>query len=217
MPNPNNLNNSTVLIKKPRVNLKGKKFGKLTVISQARALNLKEAVKWNCRCDCGNLVKVKTASLNNGNTRSCGCLKINNLCGVDNYQARRTIAKHRVWLPSKDPWYVRAVRIRGAATKDMTPVGFKDPIELALYLKSIAPKKCPVFNKPLIKGDRHPVPFSPSIDRIIPEKGYVRGNIRIISYMANKMKQDATPKQLEQFAHWVLDKGKSSKKINANI
>lgn len=202
---------------KSRLDLRGKRFGKLTVISRVREADSKGVIKWNCRCDCGNQVKVKTASLNNGNTKSCGCLKINNLRGADNYQARRTIAEHGIWLPSKDPWYVRAVRITGTATKDKTPVGFKNPIELALYLKSIAPKKCPVFNKPLVKGERHPIPFSPSIDRIIPEKGYVRGNLRIISYMANKMKQDATPKQLEQFAHWVLDKKKSVKKAITRI
>jgi hypothetical protein len=31
------------------------------------------------------------------------------------------------------------------------------------------------------------------------------------------MKQDATPKQLEQFAHWVLDKEKFVKKATAKI
>jgi hypothetical protein len=33
---------------------------------------------------------------------------------------------------------------------------------------------------------------SPSIDRLVPEDGYVRGNVRIISQKANRLKQDAT-------------------------
>ena len=35
---------------------------------------------------------------------------------------------------------------------------------------------------------------SPSIDRVEPTKGYVKGNVRIISFKANRMKQDASPK-----------------------
>ena len=29
---------------------------------------------WECICDCGNITKVVSAGLRNGNTRSCGCL-----------------------------------------------------------------------------------------------------------------------------------------------
>lgn len=38
---------------------------------------------------------------------------------------------------------------------------------------------------------------SPSIDRIVPKFGYVRGNIRVISARANLLKNDATIAELE--------------------
>lgn len=39
---------------------------------------------------------------------------------------------------------------------------------------------------------------SPSLDRIIPEKGYVKDNIIIVSLMANSIKNQATPDQIIQ-------------------
>jgi hypothetical protein len=44
---------------------------------------------------------------------------------------------------------------------------------------------------------------SPSLDRIDPKKGYVKGNVAVISYKANRIKQDATPEELEAVASWL--------------
>ncbi len=55
------------------LNLIGRKFEKLTVISQAESRNRKAF--WNCKCDCGTASVVRTSSLTSGNTRSCGCLQ----------------------------------------------------------------------------------------------------------------------------------------------
>lgn len=54
-------------------NLKGKIFGKLTVIK--RVENKNNRVRWLCRCECGN-EKITTAqSLKSRKTKSCGCLR----------------------------------------------------------------------------------------------------------------------------------------------
>lgn len=42
-----------------------------------------------------------------------------------------------------------------------------------------------------------PVPNSPSIDRIDNTKGYVKGNVHVISYKANALKSNATLEELD--------------------
>ena len=61
------------------------------------------------------------------------------------------------------------------------------------------PEMCPILNEPLIIGTR----YAPSVDRIIPEKGYTKGNVWVISMKANAMKTDATPEELKLFAKWI--------------
>ena len=75
------------------------------------------------------------------------------------------------------------------------------------YLISIFTEKCPVFGTQLSWTESNGFNTSkddfPSLDRIVPELGYVEGNVRWISYLANKMKQNANSKQLHEFADWV--------------
>ena len=63
----------------------------------------------------------------------------------------------------------------------------------------VVPDLCPVFNIPLV----YMTPYSASVDRIDPSKGYVKGNIQVISRKANIMKNNATQKELEMFAEWA--------------
>lgn len=52
--------------------LVGKRFGKLTVISDTGEKQ-RTAKMWLCQCDCGKTLKVRTDSLTAGKTISCGC------------------------------------------------------------------------------------------------------------------------------------------------
>lgn len=66
---------------KPRIDLTGHKFGKLTVEEWVRKPKEKENDKvnigfWKCKCDCGNYIYVRTNALTSEKTKSCGCYHI---------------------------------------------------------------------------------------------------------------------------------------------
>lgn len=68
------------------------------------------------------------------------------------------------------------------------------------------PEKCPYLNIPLELHASRGTPRGAvcSLDRIIPEKGYVKTNVEVISQLANTMKQNASPEQLISFAKEIL-------------
>ena len=66
------------------------------------------------------------------------------------------------------------------------------------------PKVCPVFGVALSRNKvRGQHPWSPTLDRIVPALGYVPGNVRVISWKANRLKSDATPDELYLVAEYA--------------
>ena len=61
------------------------------------------------------------------------------------------------------------------------------------------PEICPILLKPMIVG----TPYAPSLDRIDSSKGYIKGNVWVISRKANVMKNDANIEDLKRFATWA--------------
>lgn len=78
------------------------------------------------------------------------------------------------------------------------------------YLLSHVVDECPALKIKLfygyseVKGRR---PDRATVDRIDSSKGYIKGNIQIISDKANRMKTDATREEMVRFSQWVMSHG----------
>ena len=68
----------------------------------------------------------------------------------------------------------------------------------------VIPEICPVLGIKLVRGktDKNR-DGSPSLDRIVPELGYVPGNIAVMSYRANRIKNNGTADEHRRIADWM--------------
>lgn len=105
----------------------------------------------------------------------------------------------RMWREERLPehlWKLAAARARRAGVLfDITP----DDI--------VVPELCPVLKVPLNtaargRGCHHD---SPSLDRIVPELGYIPGNVRVISGRSNILKRDASLEELEAVVAYLRE------------
>ncbi len=67
------------------------------------------------------------------------------------------------------------------------------------------PAVCPVYGMPLViadkRGDERIGPHLENvatIDRVDPARGYVKGNVQIVSFKANRLKSDCTPEHFRK-------------------
>ena len=77
------------------------------------------------------------------------------------------------------------------------------PFDLTVeYIRSIYTNVCPVLDIPLERTPGGTTNNTPSIDRIVPELGYVQGNVIVVSLLANQIKSCATPDQIQKVANF---------------
>jgi hypothetical protein len=81
------------------------------------------------------------------------------------------------------------------------------PYDRQVLLSLECPAVCPILGTPIAfergKGQR-PSENVASFDQIVPRAGYVAGNVRIISRLANTMLNSATREQRIALARWIL-------------
>ncbi len=68
----------------------------------------------------------------------------------------------------------------------------------------IIPKVCPVLGIPLFIGNGKICDNSPTLDRIDNTKGYVKGNVMVISFKANSLKKNGTAQEHLAIANYML-------------
>lgn len=67
----------------------------------------------------------------------------------------------------------------------------------------VIPSVCPVLKIPLLQGVGKKHDGSPTIDRVIPSRGYVHGNVHVISWRANSLKKDGTVTELTNIVEYI--------------
>lgn len=82
----------------------------------------------------------------------------------------------------------------------------KKNVPFSLTIEAIViPEFCPILGIKLESKEKSGGGYaSPSLDRLIPSLGYVKGNVWVICKLANSMKLNASPEQLTLFAEWVM-------------
>lgn len=71
----------------------------------------------------------------------------------------------------------------------------------------VVPQFCPLLGIPVFinEGKKVCKPNSPSLDRIDSTKGYIKGNVWVISLKANTMKSNATLEEMKTLVNnWIL-------------
>ena len=111
---------------------------------------------------------------------------------MDKDYERRKKAAWRAKYPEKD----MTANARARAQSEGTP--FTITHEDVVILDT-----CPALGIPLERATGKHHDGSPTLDRIIPEKGYVPGNIAVISYRANRIKNNSTVEELRAVAAWL--------------
>ena len=95
-------------------------------------------------------------------------------------------------------WYLHSA-IKSRAKKEGIP--FNIDVE-----DIVIPDKCPVLGIKLVRGQRGFCDTSPSVDKTIPNLGYVKGNIEVVSYRANKAKNNLSLEELVAIGKWAEHK-----------
>ena len=70
------------------------------------------------------------------------------------------------------------------------------------WIEFILDNKCPILNLEFKSGVSNRDNL-PSIDKIVPHKGYVKGNVQIISFKANAYKSNMSLKQIKKLYNYM--------------
>lgn len=69
----------------------------------------------------------------------------------------------------------------------------------------VVPQMCPVLGILLVPGSNKTHDGSPTVDRIDPTKGYVKGNVIVVSHKANRIKSNASPDTVLRVANFYAN------------
>lgn len=211
----------------------GQVFGDLTAVRYLHSIKGSAVWEWHCvcgqareydahsvirgslvSCGCRRARKAEAFYLENGydetRTQECGkCHKVL-FHSAFHRQPRNGKVFPARWCKScsnvsqnasyRNSAHARATRVLSAAKaralRDGVPFDLK-PEDILPF-----PTVCPILGTDLVVAGASR-DAAPSLDRVIPAFGYVKGNVIVISQRANRIKSDATPDELRRLLSWL--------------
>ena len=170
-----------------------------------------------CSCKCMNVYNAREFGMKNREERpnrykvcnSCEqSLNLNKFSLIEkwnpNSDTKNTCKKCSIKIRQTEKlnrdWKVDAARLLYKNIKSRCKrIGREFSIELE---DIIIPEKCPVFGFDLKREDKQTWMCAPSVDRVDNSKGYIKGNVTVVSRRANILKKDATLEELEQLFNY---------------
>lgn len=140
---------------------------------------------------------------NNNIDKSRECVKRSSNTAIGREKGRKRVARWHAADP-KRAWAIASI---SAAKRRAAEKGIDFALDYRFIL-SIAPETCPATGRRLVyegHGTSGPTPNSPTIDRLDSSRGYVPGNVAVISHIANRLKSNATLEEIKRLAAWLED------------
>ncbi len=148
------------------IDLLGQSFGRLTVVKRNPNSPAGKA-RWLCSCQCGGQVEVLGASLLNGRSKSCGCLKDERTAEMGRENSQRLVRHGMSKTPAHVRWRSLKDRCFNPRNKHYKDYGARGITVCERWL---------VFEN--FYADMGEAPEGKSIDRINNDGDYEPGNCR---------------------------------------
>lgn len=166
--------------------LVGQVFGKLTVLEDSGERKNRR-VLWDCKCECGNIVRINGKYLLSGDTKSCGCYSKGN---AHNRKGYKDISGS-YWGTLKSNAKKRGVPF------EITPIEAWEVLQKQNGICALSGIELVLVNN---YRDERPY-HTASLDRIDSTKSYTKDNIQWVHKVINIMK-NTLPQ--EEFIGWCI-------------
>ena len=176
---------------KPKNDLSGQKFGKLTVVEFSH-YGKNSAPFYYCRCECGNEKTIRALGLLNGRTVSCGCF------GKEVRKRKRTngelVTARKIWSGR----YSDGCSFEKFLELSQQPCYYCGAVKYSKYNGYIDRLKSGRVEKDWF--DQCWWSYN-GIDRLDPTKPHIEDNIVPCCILCNQAKNDMT---VEEFREWLI-------------
>jgi hypothetical protein len=161
------------LTSKDYSNLIGKKFSRLTIkkiiFKKDKSNRIRVFAKCDCICNSSKIIRLD--GILEKRVKSCGCWST--------YVKTQKNPNTEINKPKNILKWSASNRSR---VKDV-------PFDINIADYEI-PKKCPVLGIRIFKKGKFKTDNSATLDRFVPDRGYVKDNVMVISDRANRLKRD---------------------------